>query len=47
MWYAIILGGGSGSRMGANCNKVLLSLHGEPVILRDPAHPRQALSGRR
>lgn len=34
MWYAIILGGGSGSRMGANCNKVLLSLHGEPVILR-------------
>ena len=34
MWYAIILAGGSGSRMGANCNKVLLSLQGEPVILR-------------
>ncbi len=34
MWYAIILAGGSGSRMGAGCNKVLLSLGGEPVILR-------------
>lgn len=34
MWYAVILAGGSGSRMGANCNKVLLSLMGEPVILR-------------
>ena len=34
MWYAIILAGGSGSRMGAGCNKVLLSLRGEPVILR-------------
>ena len=34
MWYAIILAGGSGSRMGANRNKVLLSLRGEPVILR-------------
>lgn len=34
MWCAIILGGGSGSRMGAGCNKVLLTLRGEPVILR-------------
>lgn len=34
MWYAIILAGGSGSRMGADCNKVLLSLRGEPVITR-------------
>lgn len=34
MWYAIVLAGGSGSRMGAGCNKVLLSLHGEPVIVR-------------
>ena len=34
MWYAIILAGGSGSRMGAGCNKVLLELRGEPVIIR-------------
>jgi 2-C-methyl-D-erythritol 4-phosphate cytidylyltransferase/2-C-methyl-D-erythritol 2,4-cyclodiphosphate synthase len=34
MWYAIVLAGGSGSRMGANRNKVLLELQGEPVILR-------------
>ncbi len=34
MWYAIILAGGSGSRMGAACNKVLLELRGEPVIVR-------------
>lgn len=34
MWYAIILAGGSGSRMGAGKNKVLLSLGGEAVILR-------------
>lgn len=34
MWYAIILAGGSGSRMGAGCNKVLLELRGEPVIMR-------------
>lgn len=34
MWYAIVLAGGSGSRMGADCNKVLLELKGEPVILR-------------
>lgn len=34
MWYAIILAGGSGTRMGADRNKVLLSLQGEPVILR-------------
>lgn len=34
MWYAIILAGGSGSRMGADRNKVLLELHGEPIIVR-------------
>ncbi len=34
MWYAIVLAGGSGSRMGADRNKVLLPLAGEPVIVR-------------
>ena len=34
MWYAIVLAGGSGSRMGAGCNKVLLELQGESVITR-------------
>ena len=34
MWYAIVLAGGSGSRMGATCNKVLLELRGIPVIVR-------------
>lgn len=34
MWYAIILAGGSGSRMGAGRNKVLLELRGKPVIER-------------
>lgn len=34
MWYAIVLAGGSGSRMGADRNKVLLTLNGEPVIVR-------------
>lgn len=34
MWYAIILAGGSGARMGADRNKVLLELQGEPVITR-------------
>ena len=34
MWYAIVLAGGSGSRMGAGCNKVLLELQGTPVITR-------------
>lgn len=33
-WYAIVLAGGSGSRMGAACNKVLLSLDGEPILCR-------------
>lgn len=33
MWYAIVLAGGSGSRMGADRNKVLLELRGEPVIV--------------
>ena len=34
MWYAIILAGGSGSRMGAERNKVLLELADKPVIVR-------------
>lgn len=34
MWYAIVLAGGSGSRMGADRNKVLLTLRNEPVITR-------------
>lgn len=34
MWSAIILAGGSGSRMGADKNKVLLELQGVPVIVR-------------
>lgn len=34
MWYAIVLAGGSGSRMGAGRNKVLLELAGEQVIVR-------------
>ena len=34
MWYAIILAGGSGSRMGTDKNKVLLELQHEPVIVR-------------
>ena len=34
MWYAILLAGGSGARMGAGCNKVLLPLQGEVVIAR-------------
>ncbi|MGN1367486.1 MAG: 2-C-methyl-D-erythritol 4-phosphate cytidylyltransferase [Aristaeellaceae bacterium] len=34
MWYAIVLAGGSGARMGADCNKVLLALQGKPVIAR-------------
>lgn len=34
MWYVILLAGGSGSRMGSGCNKVLLTLGGETVISR-------------
>lgn len=34
MWGLILLAGGSGSRMGADKNKVLLPLAGKPVILR-------------
>lgn len=34
MWYMILLAGGSGARMGAGRNKVLLELKGEPVICR-------------
>lgn len=32
--YAIVLGGGSGTRMGGEINKVLLPLNGVPVIIR-------------
>lgn len=34
MWGAIILGGGSGQRMGAKCNKVLLQIAGKSMIVR-------------
>ena len=34
MWYVIVLGGGSGSRMGLGYNKVLAPLAGMPVIRR-------------
>ena len=34
MWGAMILAGGSGSRMGAGCNKVLLPLGGKAVLSR-------------
>ena len=34
MWCGIVLAGGSGSRMGAGRNKVLLSLRGEAVLHR-------------
>ena len=34
MWGAILLAGGSGSRMGSACNKVLLKLGGVSVIAR-------------
>lgn len=34
MWYAVLLAGGSGARMGAGCNKVLLQLQDEAVICR-------------
>lgn len=34
MWGAIILGGGSGQRMGAKCNKVLLPIAGKSMIVR-------------
>ena len=34
MWYAIVLAGGSGRRMGRGCNKVLLNVQGEPAIVR-------------
>lgn len=34
MWYVLLLAGGSGTRMGAARNKVLLPLLGEPVLCR-------------
>ena len=34
MWGAMILGGGSGQRMGAKCNKVLLPIAGKSMIVR-------------
>lgn len=33
-WYAIVLGGGSGARMGAGRNKVLLDVCGESMLCR-------------
>ncbi len=34
MWGAILLAGGSGQRMGAGCNKVLLPIDGKSMIVR-------------
>lgn len=34
MWYAVVLGGGSGQRMQADRNKVLLDLCGVPILIR-------------
>lgn len=45
MWYAIVLAGGSGSRMGAGCNKVLLELRGVPVITRSVKAFEELVSG--
>ena len=45
MWYAVLLAGGSGSRMGAGKNKVLLSLAGEPVICRAATAFRSLVDG--
>ena len=44
MWGAILLGGGSGSRMGAGRNKVLLPLGGIPVIRRSALALRPRLA---
>ena len=33
-WSAVILGGGSGTRMGQGRNKVLLPLCGMPILIR-------------
>ena len=46
MWYVILLAGGSGSRMGAGKNKVLLSLSGEAVICRAARAFRGLVDGR-
>lgn len=45
MWYAIVLAGGSGARMGADCNKVLLALEGKPVIARSVQAFEELVSG--
>lgn len=34
MWYAVILGGGSGTRMGMDRNKILLNVSGESMLVR-------------
>ena len=34
MWYAVILGGGSGTRMGMNQNKVMIHIGGESMLTR-------------
>lgn len=44
-WYAVILAGGSGSRMGADCNKVFLPLAGMPVLCRSVAAFRHHVAG--
>ena len=45
MWYVLLLAGGSGTRMGAACNKVLLPLSGEPVLCRSARAFRGLVDG--
>ncbi len=44
-WYAVIVAGGSGSRMGTDCNKVFLPLAGMPVLCRSVAAFRGQTTG--
>lgn len=45
MWFAIILGGGLGTRMQAGRNKVTLSLNGEMMLLRSIRKLRPHVDG--
>ena len=45
VWYAVVLGGGAGTRMGLGYNKVLAPLAGEPVIRRSVRAFADVVSG--
>lgn len=45
MWYAIILAGGSSTRMGAGKNKVLLTVGGEAAIVRSARSFAELVAG--